>query len=337
MALPYIYSSSFDTGDNSEWDSETDVSGALDFPHYTTLARIPGASAPYRGAYCMRIVAPANTADHTLTEGDMNIAATATAWTRFFLYVSDDFAATADDIFNIFELQQAGGTVETAISLQIIAATGIVSIGIGETEAASFPSTLAKGQWHQIELSATIDDGGSNDGTSTLYVNGESIQTISSLDQGAVGQGVLGTQNTLATTNAGFLLFDEFAFDDTRIGITDRWTESRLMTTDSFAFVGKGEINNITIIDGGSGDVTVELYDTDVYSTSLTPVWHSATVTADTDLFFSDLDIPFRRGCLVNIGGTLGAVSAQMSKMTAWGSDGSVRLHGHKRAGTGPI
>ncbi|MGI9405867.1 MAG: hypothetical protein ACR2O4_05810 [Hyphomicrobiaceae bacterium] len=338
MAFPYIFSSAFDTGDNSEWDSESDTGGLLDFPHYTELARLPGGSAPYRGAHCMRIQ-PGDTNDHILIEGDINIADTATAHTRFALYISDSFAATADDIFNIFEWQQAGGTVEAAISLQVIATTDLVNIAIADgTAASSGFQTITKGKWHVIEALFTVDVAPGTNGVLTLFVDGDQYQTVTGHNQAAaVGRGVLGTQDTLATTTGGFLLFDEFAFDDTRLGVTDRWTESRTVTTDAFAFVGKGQINNVTILDGGSGDVSVELYDTDVFNSSLTPVWRSRTIVADTDVYFEDLNIPFRRGCLVNLAGTLPGASVQISKMTAWGSDGSVRLHGSKRAGTLPI
>lgn len=330
MALPYIFSASFDTGDNSEWDSEADTGSLLDFPHYTTLARLDGAPAPYRGAYCMR-VQPGDTNDHTLTEGDIDISAGGTAWTRFALYISSNFAATADDIFNIFELQQAGGTVETAISLQITAATNLVEIGIGETEASTFNSTLEKGVWHQIELSSTVDAGTTNNGTSTLYVNGNAIQTVSSLDQGAVGQGVLGTQGTLATTSTGYLLFDEFAFDDTRIGITHRFATHRIITTSSFLFMGSGQIGNVKIIDGGGGDATLQLYDADVYNASLTPRWYGQTATANVDVDAADVPIDFSRGCLAILAGTTPAAQFYIQKAKAWGSDGAIRTYAMKR------
>lgn len=330
MALPYIFSASFDTGDNSEWDSEADTGSLLDFPHYTTLAALDNAPAPYRGAYCMRIQ-PGDTNDHTLTEGDMNIATSGTAWVCFALYISPNFAATADDIFNIFELQDTGNVVETAISLQVTAATNIVEIGIGETEASTFGSEVIKGKWHIVELSATIDSGAGNDGTSTLYLDGYSIQTISSLDQGAITHGVLGTQGTLATTSTGFILFDEFAFDDTRIGVTHRFATHRVITTSSFAFVGGGQLGNVKLIDGGGGDVVCEIYDTDEYSSSLTPRWYGQTATANIDVDAADVPIDFARGCLIILSGTTPAAQFYVQKAKAWGSDGAVRTHATKR------
>ena len=77
MAFPWIFEESFDAGTRGDWDSESDTGSLLDFPHYTTLAAIPGGGLPFRGAYCMRIVC-GDTNDHTLTEDDIDIADTAT-------------------------------------------------------------------------------------------------------------------------------------------------------------------------------------------------------------------------------------------------------------------
>lgn len=333
MAFPYIFSSSFDTGDNSEWDSESDTGTKLDFPHYTALAAVPGRPMPYRGAYCMRIADIADTNDHTVTEGDMNIADTATAWVRFALYVSTDFAATADDIFNIFEWQQAGGTVEAAISLQITAATDLIGIGIVDgTEASTFSGNIIKGAWHVIEARFTVDV---TPGTGTvleLYVDGARVQTDNGGNQAAaIGQGVLGTQNTLATTDTGYLLFDEFAFDDTRLGITHRFHTHRLITTSSFLFVGPGRIDNAKLLDGGSGDVTLELYDTDVYNSSLTPVFLDRTAAANTNVDAADVPVDFSRGCLAILGGTLPGAVLTIGAGVGWGSDGAIRNYALRR------
>ena len=330
MAYPYIFSENFDQGGRGNFDSETDVSGALDFPHYTALAAVPGSPMPYRGAYCMRIAAPGNTADHILTEGDIDISAGATGWVRFALYISKDFAASADDIFNIFEFK-ASSTIETAIALQVIAATDLVGIGIGETTAASFPANVSKGQWHTVECGLTVDAGTNNDGTATLYLDGHSIQTISSVDQGAITNGVLGTQLTLTTTDEGYILFDEFAFDDTRLGITHRYASSRLITNSAFMFVGPGRIDNVKLLDGGSGDVTLELYDTDVYNASLTPVWRDRTIVNSTNVSPADVPISFSRGCLALLGGTLPGAVIGIGRAVGWGSDGAIRSYASNR------
>ena len=333
MALPYIASASFDTGDNTEWDSEADTGSLLDFPHYTTLGGIPGAPAPFRGAYCMRIQ-PGDTNVHTVTEGDINIADTDTGWVRFALYISSDFAATADDIFNIFEFQQAGGTPEAVISLQVIGATDLVNIGIADGTAASTFVNIRKGEWHVIEARLTVDVTPGANTVFELYID-NSVSAILSDDGGnqaaAVGTGVLGVQDTAATTDTGFLLFDEFAFDDTRVGLDHRWGTHRTITTSSFLFVGAGRIGNVKLIDTGGGDCVLELYDVDTFSTSLTPIWYGHTVTASVDVDAADVPIDFTRGCLAVLSGTLPAAQFFISRAAGWGSDGAVKTHASKR------
>lgn len=330
MAYPYLFSASFDTGDNSEWDSESDTGSLLDFPHYATLCAIPSAPAPYRGAYCMRI-APGDTNDHTLTEGDIDIADAATRYVRFALFISSNFASTADDTFNIFEFQQAGGTIEASLSLRITGSTDAVEIGIGDGVVATDFVPIGKGAWHVVEMRLLVSTGGT--GTFTLWVDGgQAVALTSQTHAAAVGQGVLGTQDTAATTNAGFLLFDAFDFDDTRLGVTRRFDTHRLITTSSFLFMGPGRIDNLKILDGGSGNVTVELYDTDVYSASLTPIWRDRTSSNNATQDAADVPIQFHRGCLAILAGTSPGVIANIGLAVGWGGDGAVRTYAATRS-----
>ena len=332
MAFPFIFSASFDTGNNSEWDSEADTGSLLDFPHYPTLAAVTSGTAPYRGAYCMRIT-PGDTNDHTLIEGDIDIADTVTRWVGFALYISTDFAATADDIFNIFEWHSAGPVIEASISLQITAATDLVDIGIGEGVVASTFNSITKGVWHYIEALFTVDVTPGTGDVLTLYVDGAQYQTVTGGNvAAAISQGALGTQDTLSTTNAGYLLFDEFVFDDTRPGITHRWATHRVITASSFLFVGSGQLDNVKILDGGSGDVILELYDTDVYNASLEPRWRGRTTTANVDVDAADVPIEFTRGCLARfVAGTLPGGQFAIGRAVGWGSDGAVRTYASKR------
>ena len=297
----------------------------MDFPSWRTLATIPQAPTPYRGGYCMRI-RPGDTNDHTLTEGDINIADTATAWIRFALFISNNFGATADDIFNIFEWQ-AGGTIESVISLQITAATDLVDIAASDgIEASTGFSNISKGVWHEIEAGLLVSTGGT--GTLQLFVDGVRINNLTSQTHAAaITDGILGTQGTLSTTDAGYLLFDEFAFDNTRLGYTARWEKSRLITSSSFMFVGPGKVKAVTILDGGSGDVSLELYDTDTYRASMSPVWRSRTVVNNTDVPVMGLDIPFSRGCLAVLGGTLPGAIIQIDNAVQWGSDAAIKSY----------
>lgn len=337
------FAASFDTGDNSQWDSETDTGSLLDFPHYTTLAAVPGRPMPYRGAYCMRI-APGDTNDHTVTEGDIDVATGATGWCRWAMYISTDFAATANDEFSIFQWQQAGGTVEAHVALEITASTDAVVIGgaDGAGDISSTAVTIPKGVWHIVETMLTVETtaGCSGDGVLDVYLNGARILNATSQTHGgAVGQGVLGTQDTAATTNAGYILFDDFVFSDTRYYPTSRFHTHRIVTSDSFLFVGPGRVDNVKIIDDGGGDNEMELYDTDVYSASLEPRWRGRTVTANTDVDAADVPIEFTRGCLVRFpagggGGRVVAGEFNIGRAVGWGSDGAIRNYAHNRKPT---
>ena len=207
MAHPWLFESNFEAGTNAEWDSEGDTGSKLDFPHFSTLARVPKLAMPYRGAYCMRVdLRPGDTNDHTLTEGDIDIADGATRYFRFALFASEDFTATADDSFNIFELQQDDGTREVSMGMRVTASTNQLDIGVGDGVAPSSYVGFPRGRWVIVEWEVKVST--SDAGTSILYLDGASVISLASLDQAAaVGQGVFGTQDTLSTTT-GTLLFD---------------------------------------------------------------------------------------------------------------------------------
>ncbi|MES0340662.1 MAG: hypothetical protein ABUK15_11520, partial [Anaerolineales bacterium] len=100
-------------------------------------------------------------------------------------------------IFNIFEWQETGNTVEACISLQIIAATGAVGIGIKDGIEATVFTSLSKGKWHVIEAMFTVDVAAGTNNVINLYVDGQLAATESGGNvSGAITHGVLGTQNT---------------------------------------------------------------------------------------------------------------------------------------------
>src|SRR5574341_507195 len=219
MAHPYIFESTFEQGTNVEWDSETDTTSILDFPHYSTLSCIPGIgpAVPYRGAYCMRVVPSGGTADAFVKSATIAIAAGVTRYFGFSFYIGNDFSFTADDTVALFELQQAGGTIEASVGLRLTAATGLIEVGIGELAPTSFYSGgLSKGRWYHLCLKA-VADSGANNGTLDLYINGVTGPAqVASLTQTSIAAGVLGLQDQLATTT-GTLLFDKVVFDDGQV------------------------------------------------------------------------------------------------------------------------
>lgn len=308
MAFPYVFESTFEGGTNGEWDSESDTGARLDFPHYSVLASTTDAlgsnGLPYRGAYCARIrMGDAN--DHTLTEADIDIAAAATSFFRFYLFLGNDVAATADDTFNVFELQDsANTTVLGVVGLRITGTTDVVEIGVGATAPTTFATAgLNKNQWYGVELRAvTATDATATDASMTLWLDGTQVAQATGIDQDlAVGSGVLGTQNTLATTT-GTILLDEFAQDDARLfPFRERFPQYLTFTRSGHAFVGPGSIDFAVLLSATSGNI-MRLYDTDTGNVD------------DAQGFRAELDlashtsveglIHFERGCYVQLTGT---------------------------------
>lgn len=330
MSFPFLFADSFEVGSFTNWDvSEVDTGSRLDAVHYSTLAGAPGTAAPFRGAYCMRIQL-GDTNDHTIGDGDMNIADTATAWLRFYLYISNDFAATSDDIFNIFEWQESGNVVEAVISLQITSATNLVEIGIADgTEASTFGGTLSKGVWHVIEAMNNTETNAT--GVLDLYVDGTRLQNLTSIDSSAaITHGILGTQNTLSTTT-GTLLFDQFIFDDLQVyPIRQRFPQSVHMTESGHAFVGQGVIENVTLVSSANTDNTLRVYDTD-----------RATVTGESNRVVSlantanneivdpaGMPITVQRGAYIELGGTDPQAQVLIGYAQGYYSDAAIRKIG---------
>lgn len=334
MAFPWIFHSNFESGSNAEWDTETDSASKLSFPHYSTLTNISHAPMPFRGAYCAMIdLSVGTTSDATLTEGDIDIADAGTGYFRFYMFVSNDFTATADDVFNIFELQQAGGTVEMALSMQITAATNLLEIGFGDgTAASSFVTYPYRGKWVCVELLATVSTGGA--GVATLFLDGTQVQTATSLTQAAaVGQGVLGTQNTLATTT-GKIFFDQFVMDDARIyPISIRYPQEVLLTKSGHVFVGAGTVENVSLLSGAATDNVLSLYDTDNAATldaQNVKVELKNTVASEV-VDPAGTPATFQRGCYVALSGTNPRALVKIGWAQGYWSQGRVKQHALNR------
>ncbi|KKK83636.1 hypothetical protein LCGC14_2791400, partial [marine sediment metagenome] len=328
----------FEPGDASLWDGgETDTGSLLDFPHYTTLAAIPGSGLPFRGAYCMRVVC-GDANPHTVDEGSIDIADDATAFVRFYLYIDNGFAATANDTFNIFEFQQAGGTIEASLSLKITATTDVVAISLGDGIVSSETFfEISKGVWHAIEMKMRADL--LDLGTLDLWVDGANLISITGLDNAAaVGLGVLGTQDTAATTT-GTLLFDQFVFDDLQIyPFKRRYVENVLVTKNQHVFVGNGRIENVTLLSGDmTADNVLQIYDTDDADTddASNIVAELRNTAANETVDPAGMPVRDSRGAYITLTGTSTGrgprALVQIGAAQGWGSDGAIRNYAAKR------
>lgn len=331
MAFPWIFEENFELGTLGGFDTETDTGSRLDFVHYSTLSTLQGLPAPFRGAYSMRVVC-GDTNDHTLTEGAIDIADGATAFLRFYLYASKDFTATADDLFNIFEFQQAGGTVEASLGMRITAATNLLEIGIGDGTAPSSYVPFTRGRWTSVEVGMLCHT--TDLGTLTLYIDGASVIALTALDNAAaVGQGVLGTQDTLSTTT-GTLLFDQFIFDDLRVyPISVRFPTSVLITKSAHIFVGSGKVDNATLVSGAMSDNVLAIFDTDVGSTldASNVVLELKNVAGGDPVDPAGVPVRVQRGCFVQLSGTNPRAMINLGYAQGYWSDGRIKQHGVKR------
>lgn len=300
MAFPWIFESNFEAGTNAEWTSESDTGALLDFPHYKVTASDPNSLMPYRGAYCMRNKL-GDTNDHTVTQGSIDIADAGTAYFRWYMGLSKDFRFTANDTFNVFELQQAGGTTEVSVGFRVTNSTQLIEIGIGDgTAPTSFTQWPALGKWVCVELLATISTVGA--GVVTLFLDGTQVVSLTSQTHAAaVGQGVLGSQDTLSTT-LGTIYYDQFVMDDARIyPFREQFPSAFHLTKTSHVFIGPGHIDGATLPVISGNNETLILYDTDSANTNdAAPVVDLSAVGQTSE----SGPVWFERGCYAVLGGT---------------------------------
>lgn len=342
MAFPFIFESNFEGGSNAEWDDETDTVSQLDFPSFRELARFPWSRAiPSSGAYCMRATLSGGTADAFVQEGDMNIAADGTAHVKFDIYFSPTFDATADDTVNVLELQETGNAAQVTFGFRYVASTDVINFGIGKAAPTSFGSeNIERNRWYTVEIAATLDDGGSNDGTIDLYVTkiGEKAAEVvhatqvASLDQSAVTHGVLGVQDHLATTT-GVILFDNLVMDDARVyPRTEEFPREKLLTKSGAVFVGAGEVSTLELLSGAGTDNALTVYDTSVADTNdASNIVAEVKNTANNELVPKDLtggNIKVRRGCYVALSGTNPRALIKITRAGGYGSYANVRDYG---------
>lgn len=310
MAFPYVFHSNFESGDNSEWDSESDTDGILDFPHYSELARFRDSnSTPFSGAYCARIVPAGGTADATLTEGDINITDTTTNYFSFPVWFGSDFDATANDTFALLELQGAASAVTVSIGARYVASTDVINIGCGAAASAAAPTAfaswgLARNTWYTVEATVVIQTGGTGSVNVFITKEGDAAQTtadcsVSTVTNIAVTDGVFGLQDHLATTT-GTILLGGLIQDDARIYPDKRFSHNPEVRKSGHVFVGPGSIDSAALLTTGGSNV-MQLYDTDTADTNQ----YAPKVELDQDRNTSfGGPMYFEKGCYVSLSGT---------------------------------
>ena len=171
-------------------------------------------------------------------------------------------------------------------------------------------------------------------GVLTLFLDETQVATLTTLTQAAaIGRGVLGTQDTLATTT-GTLYFDQFIQDDARLyGIPIRYPEEVYLTKSAHVFVGAGCVENVTLLSGAGTDNVLQIFDTDVDNTlhlgrvklELKNVTNSEMVDP------AGTPVHVQRGCFVNLTGTNPRAIVKIGWAQGYWSQGRIKQHGAKR------
>ena len=282
MAYPWIVENNWETGLHGADAS----SGALiDFPHYTTLARY--GMAPYRGAYCLRVILAGGTTSQYVRENGVNIAAAAVNYVRWYFYLGKDLVMANADKLTMVELESTEDT--TAEATAGIQRTGDnIEFWYNETQAAAGAAaivlgttTTALGRWHHAELEVTVDSGAPNDGTIIGYIDDAAGATISSLDQLAVVDARIGTLGVDAGTS-GTILIDNFIHDDGRIyRYKHRFPGTNIHVTHSEDHPIIGPARFSAAVTGTGTNAVLSLYDSDGVPTNLEPFAVIRNLTAN--------------------------------------------------------
>ena len=310
MALPLEFYENFEAGTKGNFDSETDDGNRLDFPHARDLK--PSGLNAYRGAYCMRVDIGKNNNPAYLSE-TISWASGQTRYGRFRLFVGKDVQFGNNlDYVRILQFYSTGELREGRLVIGRVDPVGIVlAVEMhGETwgdNNAYF--ALPIGEWVTIEWLRKVDS--SIGFMSALLPDVCQITSDRRADATNIEMRFGGFDNS--GDLKGTLLFDEFAIDEGRLyddsGSAHNGALSGrniVLLKSGFAFLGKGEIEHVNLIDGGSGDCRVKIYDTD--DVNALPIGglreNLATLTASSTAQSLHRGFSVSRGAYVELSGT---------------------------------
>jgi hypothetical protein len=292
MAFPFLADVTFDDGTKGAFDSETDASSILDFPHYVELSR--GGRAPWQGAHAMRARLNGTATGFVTETGTFDTTATNTIHVWFPVLIGEDVTLADTDTVVLFALQSAGPVAEAVFGVRNNA--GVYELFFGETGATrTFPITRSNKKWYEIEMSCLIDSGVGDDGTITGYIDGAPVgAAVATLDQGAITQASFGAVSGTAAGNSGTILFGGIIADDARVypRRQKRYSVDKWVTQDITAFVGSGELDAVSLTATDTNGV-LNIYDTDIYEA--TGVGFSRQPPGMTT------PIKFNKGCYVQL------------------------------------
>lgn len=266
MAWPFLSYKNWETGDASEWDSETDTDSIGNVRHYTDLVRLTRGCVPYSGAYAYHVALAGGTNPANCTEtDDFDTSADGTIYVGFAFWVGNNLTMANNDAFSLFTLDSAGPVIEVDLG---IVQTSDVQYFRGGDGSTYRTTPLTKNKWYWAEVAAHIDNAGGDDGTIDVYLNGSQVGAqITGVDQGAITQARYGVVGPDAGTS-GDVVLGPIAADNGRIGYYfPRYCPNPMVLKTGHIFVGPGTLSGAAITSTGATD-TLSLYDTDTAYTT---------------------------------------------------------------------
>lgn len=304
MAFPHLVDETFDDGTRGNFDSETDASAILDFPHYAALAR--QGLAPWRGSHALRLALSGTaTANITETGGfDTAVGSTISIW--FPVCIGADLSLTDGDTVILFALQSAGAVNEVVFGVRNNG--GVYELFAGETGATNtLPITRSNKRWYQVELTCSIAAG---TGTIDFYVDGAAVGAqITTLTQADITQGLLGAISGTAAGNVGTILIGGVIADDLRIYPREEFpADTAWITRDITAWVGPCCIDSVQLTGTGT-DAVLTILDTDIFEStgiafSREPTTYVRNVTASDQSPGQNTPVEVKRGAYIQLTGT---------------------------------
>lgn len=321
MALPLEFYETFEAGTKGDFTSETDTGNRLDFPHALDLAPLT----PYRGAYCCRVNLGKNSSDAYVEEA-VTWASSSIRYGRFRILAAQDVQFGNDrDYVDILAFYSSTSTLEHTLRLGRIDPYRVCVAACNADNAnwtgdASY-IVLPVGEWTTLEFGVYVDSAG---GTTTVMRPGIArMQSVGS-SEGTITKFRLGSPAQNGDIQ-GTILFDDFAVDESPLYEDDSAHNGALsggsmfFLQSGFAFLGMGEIEHISLADGGSGNCRIKIYDTD--NPNSLPLGalreNLATLTANATEQSRHRGFRCRRGAYIALSGTnpqaivrLGAVAS---------------------------
>lgn len=307
MAFTFLADETWDDGTRGSFDSETDVSNILDFPHYQELAR--QGFAPWMGAHALRIRLNGTAVGYVTETGAWDTAAAGTIHSLFTVLIGEDVTIAASGAIVIFAMM-AGATQE--VSFGVRNNGGVYELYVTDSVTTrTFPIVRSNKRWYEVELSTLIDNAGSDNGTIDWYIDGfRAAAQITGADQGAITDLNLGAFSGTSAGDKGTILIGNVMADDARIypRRQKRFACDKWITKDITAFIGNGQLDACSIT-GTSSDAVLNIYDTDIFEStgigfSRAPLIYTRNVTTNDQSPGMTTPIRFTKGVYVQLTGT---------------------------------